>query len=378
MRARCERSGAELYARHELSRPPERQAVDIGGPAHAPMGFARACGLVAAIERDFVPRRGCCPGSQQIARLEPAYVDVVEAHGFGWREAEAKSYSVPGDELAVEALGRNGADELLNAAWDDCAAGDKETGVRVVERGDDVFLEGIVAKRFGYNQIDPVGVDHVDGMHLGDPAVEELVVAQQLAGDLGDLGRLIEVHPLGAEFCREKAEEARARSDIRDGRLALDDDPRQCRVKSRVAHTVGEQGAVVLDAHAKRNRQRAAANSSSPLPIPQPSTSANAACLPWPEERPPRLAAGSLRRCPRGVARCGLPAAGRRARAVRTIPWRSRRLRHSLPRSFRRRRTWRDRAACSRQSSTSAAPAPAAHAPRSDADAWPSGSRAKR
>src|SRR5262249_21039588 len=85
MRARCERSGGELYARHELGRPPERQAVDIGGPPHAPMGLARACGLVAAIERDFVPRRGCCPGSQQIARLEPAHVDVVEAHGFGWR-----------------------------------------------------------------------------------------------------------------------------------------------------------------------------------------------------------------------------------------------------------------------------------------------------
>src|SRR5690348_4684343 len=99
MRARCERSGAELDTRHELSRPPERQAVDLGGPAHAPMGLTRACGLVVAVERDFVPRHGCHPGSQQIARLEPAYVDVVKAHGLGRRKAEAKAHGVPGGEL---------------------------------------------------------------------------------------------------------------------------------------------------------------------------------------------------------------------------------------------------------------------------------------
>src|SRR5262249_39976394 len=145
MRARCERSGGKLNARHELSRPPERQTVNLGGPAHTPIGLARACGLVAAIERDFVPRGGCRPGSQQITRLEPAYVDVVEAHGFGRREAEAKAHTVPGDELTVEALGGNRADELLNAVRDDRASGRKETGVGVIERGDDVFLEGIVA-----------------------------------------------------------------------------------------------------------------------------------------------------------------------------------------------------------------------------------------
>src|SRR5262249_17995769 len=154
---------------------PERQAVDLGGPAHAPMGLARACGLVATVEGDFVPRRGRRTGSQQIARLEPAYVDVVKAHGFGRCKAEAKTHTVPGGELTVVALGGNRADELLNAARDDGAARRKEAGVRVVERGDDVFLEGVVAKRFGYNQIDPIGIDHVDRMHLGNPAVDQSV-----------------------------------------------------------------------------------------------------------------------------------------------------------------------------------------------------------
>src|SRR5690348_12623247 len=102
MRARYERSGGKFDARHELGGPPERQAINVGGPAHAPMRLARARGLVAAIERDFVPRRSRRPGSQQIARLEPTYVDVVEAHGFGRGEAEAKAHAVPGDELTVE------------------------------------------------------------------------------------------------------------------------------------------------------------------------------------------------------------------------------------------------------------------------------------
>src|SRR5262245_45837772 len=142
MRARRERSRGKAYTRDELGRPPERQAVDLGRPAHAPMRLPRACRLVAAIERDLVPRRCCRPAVQQIAHLQPTYVDVVEAHGFGGREAEAKAHAVPSDELAVEPLGGDRADELLDIVWNDRAAGRKETGVRVIEGGDDVFLEG--------------------------------------------------------------------------------------------------------------------------------------------------------------------------------------------------------------------------------------------
>src|SRR5262249_56438011 len=108
--------------------------------ADGQMGCARGCGLVAAIEGDFVPCRGCRSRFQQIACREPADVDVVEAHGFGRREAEAKTHAVPGDELTVEALGGYRTDELLNAPWDDRAARRKEAGVRLAERGDDGFL----------------------------------------------------------------------------------------------------------------------------------------------------------------------------------------------------------------------------------------------
>jgi len=90
-------------------------------------------------------------------------------------------------------------------------------------------------------------------MRLGDTAVVKPIVAQQRASDGGDLRRLIKVHTPGAEFRRQEAEEARARSNVGHGRLALADDACQRRMKRPVAYSVGEQGAVVLDAHAHRS-----------------------------------------------------------------------------------------------------------------------------
>ena len=79
----------------------------------------------------------------------------------------------------------------------------------------------------------------------------QAVVAQQLARDVGDLGRLVEIHALGAQLGRQEAEEAGARADVGHRRLALDDDARQRRLEGRVADAVGEQRAVVLDAHGR-------------------------------------------------------------------------------------------------------------------------------
>ncbi len=123
--------------------------------------------------------------------------------------------------------------------------------MRVVERGDDVLFEGIVAERLAHDDIDPLGRGHVRRVHLGNAAVGEAVVAQQLACDVGDLGRLVEIHPLGPELRRQEAEETGPCADVGHRRLALDDDLRERRLEGRVANAVGEQRAMVFDAHWK-------------------------------------------------------------------------------------------------------------------------------
>ena len=100
-------------------------------------------------------------------------------------------------------------------------AGLEEPRARVVERGDDVLLEGIVAERLADDDVDALGGRHIGRVHLGDAAVGEAVVAQELARDVGDLGRLVEIDPLGAELGRQEAEEAGAGADVGNRRLAL-------------------------------------------------------------------------------------------------------------------------------------------------------------
>ena len=57
------------------------------------------------------------------------------------------------------------------------------------------------------------------------------------------------IDALGAELGRQEAEEAGAGADIGHRGLARDDDALQRLVESRIADAVGEQRAVVLDAH---------------------------------------------------------------------------------------------------------------------------------
>ena len=48
---------------------------------------------------------------------------------------------------------------------------------------------GIVAERLGHDHVDAVGLGDLGRMHLGDAAVGQPVVAQQLARHGGDVGR---------------------------------------------------------------------------------------------------------------------------------------------------------------------------------------------
>jgi hypothetical protein len=86
-------------------------------------------------------------------------------------------------------------------------------------------------------------------VHFGDAAVGQAVVPQQLAGDGGDFGGLVEIDPLRAELGCQEAKEAGARTDIGNGRLALDNDALQRRVQGGIADTVGQKDAVIFDAH---------------------------------------------------------------------------------------------------------------------------------
>ena len=153
------------------------------------------------------------------------------------------------DSSRQKALGRHRAHELLDGARNDDPARIEETRARVVERLDDVLLERVVAQRLRHDHVDAVGRGHIGRMDLGDAAVGEPVVAQQLARDGGDVGPLVEVDALGAQLGRQEAQEAGARADVGHRRLALDDHAAQRLVKRGVADPVGEQRAVIFDAH---------------------------------------------------------------------------------------------------------------------------------
>ncbi len=77
----------------------------------------------------------------------------------------------------------------------------------------------------------------------------EAVEALELARHRGNLALLVEVDALRPELGRQEAQEAGAGADVGHGRLALDDDAGERRVERGVAHAVGEQGAVIFDAH---------------------------------------------------------------------------------------------------------------------------------
>ena len=77
----------------------------------------------------------------------------------------------------------------------------------------------------------------------------QFIVADETFRDRADLGALVEIHPFRAQFRGHEAEESGAGADVGDDGLAGHHDAFQRCVKSGVADAVGEQGAVVFDAH---------------------------------------------------------------------------------------------------------------------------------
>ena len=96
------------------------------------------------------------------------------------------------------------------------------------------------------------GSADVGRVHLGDTAVGQAVVPQQLAGDGGDFGRLVEIDPLRSQLGGQEAQEAGAGADVGNRGLALDDDALQGRLEGGIADAVGQKHAVVFDAHGCR------------------------------------------------------------------------------------------------------------------------------
>ena len=74
-------------------------------------------------------------------------------------------------------------------------------------------------------------------------------MAQEFARNLGDVCPLVEIDTLGPELGCKEAQEACARADVGHRRLALDDHAAQRLVKGGVTDPVGEQRAVIFDAH---------------------------------------------------------------------------------------------------------------------------------
>ena len=179
--------------------------------------------------------------------------------------------------------------------------GSQEAGARVVERGDDVFLEGIIAERLANDDVDALGRRNLGRVHLGDAGIGDMVVSQELAGDIGNLGRLVEVDAGRAELGRQEAEQAGAGADVGNRGLPRDDDALQRRLKGGVADPVRKQRAMILDAHrldchgrrdAQLLRHRAAGETA----------------LPWLQTYPVRRAiANPITDCPAGSSRRRAP-----------------------------------------------------------------------
>ena len=79
--------------------------------------------------------------------------------------------------------------------------------------------------------------------------VARAVGLQCLRRDARDLGGLVEEHLARAELGRHQRQQAGAGADVGDRRLALDDHGGERLAEGLVAHAVGDQGAVVFNAH---------------------------------------------------------------------------------------------------------------------------------
>ena len=166
--------------------------------------------------------------------------------------------AVPGGQLGADVVSDDGRHELRDGGRDDLPTGLQVPAARVVERGDDVLLERVVAERLGHHQVDARGIVHLGRQEGHEVTVARLVALQDLGGDAGNLGAFIEVDLAGAEPGGDQPEHARARADVGDGRLARHDELAQGGLEGLDADVVGDQGAVIFDAHGSKPEMAAA------------------------------------------------------------------------------------------------------------------------
>ena len=179
------------------------------------------------------------------------------------READARNREVRsakgGFLPEVELLGGYGHQEWEPAGSNrstDLERSEAQLSVR--QRVDDVLLERVVAERLRDHDIDARRVLHLRRVARHEMARPRSVFLDGRRGDARDLRGLVHQHLARAELCRHDADQPRAGADVGDGGLAAPDDPGERVMEGLIADAVGDQRAMVFDAHWARCQAAAA------------------------------------------------------------------------------------------------------------------------
>src|SRR5690606_20529727 len=111
------------------------------------------------------------------------------------------------------------------------------------------FLEREIAERLGHDDVGPARLEDFrrpSGNELDGP---HAVRGLELLRHGPDLGGFVGPDLARAELRREEREKPGTGADVGDGALTLYDGPFERLVKGRDAEPVGDQGAMIFDAH---------------------------------------------------------------------------------------------------------------------------------
>ncbi len=195
---------------------------------------------------------------EKLIGCELAHVGIVERHRLGRCQIDAVADALPSSQFVVDARSGYGRDVLGDAGRNDVPAGLQEPPARIGERRDDVFFERIVAERFGDDDVDGELVAKLRRMTWNEMARLRLVGLQNLRGDAGDLCGFKQEDVFGAELRCHQAKQPGTGADIgHDGFSGLYD-RLQRPEKSVVSNFVGNERAVIFDAHGSELQPRAA------------------------------------------------------------------------------------------------------------------------
>ena len=142
-----------------------------------------------------------------------------------------------------------GATNWVMRGGDHDAAIAQKARARIVQGLDDVFFERVVAERFGHDDVDARRILEFGRMARVDLAVLRAIGLEHLGRDARHLGGFKQQHLARAELGCHQPQQSRARANVGDRALAGHDHALQGLEEGLVTHFVGDERAVIFDAH---------------------------------------------------------------------------------------------------------------------------------